>query len=547
MLPAVRRKPGLALLVAVLVIALPLAALLPVPAQDATAGRKVAFLVGINRYLKPGFRNLDYAEGDVDAVAEELKKLGFEVTVLKGSGKESATATAENIERTVQRLVAPLGKDDLMLVMLSGHGQQLLVKKENGETKEEAFYSPVDAVAGKPESQFSLSHLLDDILSKNVGRKMLLVDACRDVPKDPSRGSRGIQGRVIALPEDTAVLFSCRSGQQSFENETLKHGLFSYCVVEGLRGEAAKNGTVDWDSLVAHVNFRMASEELRKLMPQTMAQLPIPAGGVGYTVLGRIDASKTMLGTHAGQTRDDNGLKTKLVWCPPGEFTMGSPKNEEDRSFDENEVQVSLTKGFWLGQHEVTQSEWQRVMQTTPWSGKEYVKEGDEYPATYVSWNDATQFCGKLTEQERSAGRIPEGWTYSVPTESQWEYACRAGTKTRFSFGDSESDLGDYSWFIKNALDVGEHAHKVSQKKSNRFGLYDMHGNVSEWCRDWYAQELPRGADPPGPSTGSYRVYRGGDYTCTAKFCRSADRNFNSPGYREHLIGFRLAAVPSGK
>ncbi len=152
-------------------------------------------------------------------------------------------------------------------------------------------------------------------------------------------------------------------------------------------------------------------------------------------------------GSKAGQTGDDNSLKTKLVWIPSGDFTMGSPKDEKDRSDDENQVQVTLSKGFWLGQHELTQAEWQRVMQTTPWSGKEHVKEGDDYPATYVSWDDAMKFCEKLTEQEHAAGRLPSDWRYTLPTEAQWEYACRAGTKSRFSFGDDESDLSDYTWW----------------------------------------------------------------------------------------------------
>jgi len=153
--------------------------------------------------------------------------------------------------------------------------------------------------------------------------------------------------------------------------------------------------------------------------------------------------------------RDDNGLGTKLVWIPPGEITVGSPKDEKGRTSSENQVQLKLTKGYWLGQHEVTQSEWQRVMQTTPWNRngffKKYVKEGDDYPATCVRWYDAIKFCEKLTETERDTGRLPAGWKYTLPTEAQWEYACRAGTKSRFSFGDDESDLVEYAWFRKNA------------------------------------------------------------------------------------------------
>ncbi len=261
-------------------------------------------------------------------------------------------------------------------------------------------------------------------------------------------------------------------------------------------------------------------------------------------------SSATYGGTTTGQVRKNNGLNTPLAWIPPGGFTMGSAKDEKDRAEDENQVQVTLTKGFWLGQHEVTQAEWQRLMETTPWSGKEYVKEGDDYPATNVSWDDATKFCEKLTEMERSAGRLPEGWKYTLPTEAQWEYACRAGTKSRFSFGDDESDLSDYAWWggiVGNGNAKNEqYAHLVGQKRANPWGLFDMHGNVYEWCRDWYAEKLAGGTDPQGPSEGSDRVGRGGGWNRAARGCRSAYRIEYPPGGRSDFVGFRVAAIPSG-
>jgi formylglycine-generating enzyme required for sulfatase activity len=270
--------------------------------------------------------------------------------------------------------------------------------------------------------------------------------------------------------------------------------------------------------------------------------------------------SPSFVGAKAGQLRDDNGLKMKLVWCPPGKFAMGSPKDEKGRHRDEeDQVQVTLTRGFWLGQHEVTQSEWRQVMQTAPWSGEDYVKEGDNYPATYVNWAYAISFCEKLSEQERSAGRLPSGWHYTLPTEAQWEYACRAGTTTRYGFGDAESDLPEYAWIEKNAKAAGEeYAHQVGQKKANGFGLHDMHGNVMEWCRDWYSDKLPGGTDPvvkagqatdlgeglaaKAPATGgAARVFRGGNWFSGGGFCRSAARGKRTPGFRLFNLGFRVA------
>src|SRR5438552_19114179 len=130
----------------------------------------------------------------------------------------------------------------------------------------------------------------------------------------------------------------------------------------------------------------------------------------------------------------------KLVWCPPGEFTMGSPTTELDHKGNhpenENQVKVTLTRGFWLGKYEVTQQEWKRVMKTEPWIGKAHLKEGGKLPAARLSWDDSMSFCGKLTELDRKAGRLPDGWLYTLPTEAQWERARRAGTETKFSFGN---------------------------------------------------------------------------------------------------------------
>jgi formylglycine-generating enzyme required for sulfatase activity len=195
---------------------------------------------------------------------------------------------------------------------------------------------------------------------------------------------------------------------------------------------------------------------------------------------------------------------------------------------------VRLSKAFFLGQTVVTQGQWKAVMGTEPWSGKDAVREGDDYPAVYVTWDDAQAFCRKLSEQE--------GKTYRLPTEAEWEYACRAGTSTLYSFGDDASRLGEYAWFTKNAADAGEsYAHKVGTKRPNPWGLYDMHGNVCEWCQDWYG---PYGTaaqvDPAGPSSGSDRVLRGGRWVYLAAYCRSAFRDGYLPDYGLDSFGFRV-------
>ncbi|MBT7254801.1 MAG: SUMF1/EgtB/PvdO family nonheme iron enzyme, partial [Planctomycetaceae bacterium] len=186
---------------------------------------------------------------------------------------------------------------------------------------------------------------------------------------------------------------------------------------------------------------------------------------------------------------------------PAGTFLMGSPETEPGREDDETQHMVTITKSFYMQTTEVTQGQWKALMGTEPWKGEDYVKKGADYPATYVSWDDAVAYCEKLSEKESV--------TYRLPTEAEWEYACRAETKTTWSFGNDEKALDDYAWYDKNTFDVGErYAHQVGLKKPNAFGLYDMHGNVFEWCHD-YVEENDISfveQDPQGPTQGSSRV-----------------------------------------
>ena len=231
-----------------------------------------------------------------------------------------------------------------------------------------------------------------------------------------------------------------------------------------------------------------------------------------------------------------NETKMEFMPIPAGKFVMGSPKNEAGRNKDENQVQVNITKAFYMGKTEVTQAQWKSVMDNNP----SYFK-GDNLPVECVSWKDAMAFCRKLTEREHSAGRLPRGWKYTLPTEAQWEYACRAGTTTAYYTGDDSSgDLGRAGWCYENS---GREIHPVGQKEPNAWGLYDMHGNVWEWCSDRYRLRLQGGDDPAGAKSGSERVFRGGDWRSFALSCRAAHRRYNVSDRSGEDLGFRVALV----
>jgi formylglycine-generating enzyme required for sulfatase activity len=295
---------------------------------------------------------------------------------------------------------------------------------------------------------------------------------------------------------------------------------------------------------------------------------------------------------------EPTGLSTpiELVEIQPGEFLMGSPETEEGREewgTDETQHLTRITYAFKMGKTEVTQKQWREVMGTTIqqqqqdkahdrlalggrikdqvrrikddsilafgviledglWRTLKWLAvgeerwslygEGDDHPMYYVNWEEATEFCRRLTDLERVTGLLPPGQEYRLPAEAEWEYACRAGSTTRFANGDAEADLAKIGWYDGNS---GSVTHPVGTKRANAWGLHDMHGNVWEWCHDWY-EDYPSGevVDPFGPTTGSYRVLRGGSWFNPSRNCRSAYRVRNAPGLRSGSLGFRVVLAP---
>jgi formylglycine-generating enzyme required for sulfatase activity/serine/threonine protein kinase len=243
-------------------------------------------------------------------------------------------------------------------------------------------------------------------------------------------------------------------------------------------------------------------------------------------------SAQTALSRQLGQAEEwsnDLGMKFRLI--PGGTFAMGSPAGQG--SDDERpQHKVTISRGFSLGVHTVTQGQWQQLMGTTRWQGMEYVKIGETIAATYISWEDSVQFCQRLSARD--------GRRYRLPTEAEWEWSCRAGTTTQYSFGDREKQLGEHAWYGGNG---GGYAKAVGQKLSNAFGLYDMHGNVWEWCSDEYDSgyygKSPE-QDPAGPSSGSSRVLRGGGWHNGPIGLRSCYRLSHTPGYRYDGIGLRV-------
>jgi formylglycine-generating enzyme required for sulfatase activity len=268
----------------------------------------------------------------------------------------------------------------------------------------------------------------------------------------------------------------------------------------------------------------------------------------------------------AGRQRSFRGVKageelevehTRLCWCPPGRFVMGSPPEERGRRADEAQVEVTLSKGFWTGKSEVTQGQWTRLMGKFPdrLPSAEF-GEGTDVAVYWINFDEAAAYCAELSRRGHRSGTLPAEWAFSLPTEAQWEYACRAGTAGATSFGDS---MGRHQAnFAGESTDrrvrpTGA-SRNVRSYPPNPWGIHDMHGNVWEWCRDYYHPRLPGGTDPdlhdlkgtPNRDGTFSRVRRGGAWIEPGWACRSACRLRYEPHRRSDHIGFRVVVIERG-
>ncbi|MBQ2731482.1 MAG: formylglycine-generating enzyme family protein [Opitutales bacterium] len=230
-----------------------------------------------------------------------------------------------------------------------------------------------------------------------------------------------------------------------------------------------------------------------------------------------------------------NGIKIALIKIPAGTFMMGSPKSEQEYFSDEKQTEVKLTEPFALAESEITQAQWCAVMEKNP-----SFHQGENFPVECVSWHEALAFCRELTRRERASGKLPRGMKFSLPTEAQWEFACRAGTQTRFSFGDFADEISSYG----NAASGSEtKACAVKSFRPNSWGFFDMHGNVSEWCLDSYSRRLPGGENPLSQSRSASKIHRGGSCDSVPHDCRSANRAGLPATSKNRYLGFRVALV----
>jgi formylglycine-generating enzyme required for sulfatase activity len=392
----------------------------------------------------------------------------------------------------------------------------------------------------------AMDEFLIALRESKAAHRVLLADCCRNDPNVARGRSFGSSLETNQLPNNTAVLFACSEGQKAFEHSDWGHGAFTKVALEVLRSHAAQ-GKTTMGSIAEEIGPAVEQLTKTKVRDDEQAQTPrllLTGTRIDLMLSSSANRNGNRQGVKAGELLElmVKGVAIRFRWCPAGRFQMGSPASEEGRDGDEDAVSVTLSRGYWLMETECTQRLWSAISSYRPeWTDAYGL--GEDYPANKVSHEDVAGFMQALNSEARRAGILPAGWQFSLPTEAQWEYAARAGSTSRFCFGDDESQLENYAWYDKNA---GGKSHPVGKLRPNAWGLHDMHGNVWEWTADWYNEKLTGGFDPAGPSEGSVRCIRGASFVDAPVVARCGERDWNGPSSRDVYQGFRVAASPMG-
>ncbi|MFM9965454.1 MAG: SUMF1/EgtB/PvdO family nonheme iron enzyme [Planctomycetaceae bacterium] len=559
---------------------------------------KYALIAGVTKYQHADMNKaqLEFPEVDAKSLAEVLRSSGYTVDLLLGK-----QATQKAIREKLDAFNRRANSDGVALIALFGHGTEPV----NTNT---AYFCPYDttlrvvrdkqgrALFGKdakellqedPDSLVAMSELLLALKVSPAGNRVLLADCCRNDPNRPRGRAFGAQLKASDIPENTAAFFACSAGEQAFEHRDWGHGAFTKCLLEEMEALAA----------VGPVRMAALSDRVTDRVEKLVAgqgngrdrQTPFPF------VNGRVDLQLKRVDTKDMR----NSVGMDLVLVPAGDFEMGSTKGDVDkllrdystegfkREFADNEQpqhRVRISQPFYLGKFEVTKGQFAKFVLDDgyktdaekdgeggygydaaekkfegrkpkyTWRSTGFAYE-DNHPVVNVSWNDAKAFCAWLSRKE--------GKTYRLPTEAEWEYACRAGTTTRHPNGDDESSLarianigdqslkkipGAESFTLASFDDRFPFTAPVGSFTANKFGLHDMIGNAFEWCEDTYDEKLYARRNgvttDPLPTSGSeYRVLRGGSWNYRPGLTRSADRVGDSPDLRNGYSGFRVVCV----
>lgn len=531
---------------------------------------KYGLMIGITSYdhaSMNGDRPLKFPEDDARAVGKFLQDHGYQIDYLLG-----AQATREAILKTLKGLSSKANASGVCVVGLFGHGVEVELMDQQNQKEVRGCFCPFDTalrevinadgqveflsnkvpkVEPKPDSLVMMSDVVIALAQAKAGSRLLIADCCRKMPHRVRSRNLGLGANFSTdrLPGQTVMLFGCRPGEEALESDEWEHGAFTKSLLEVLTQMSGSAEPVTTGTLADRVKLKVQTLTGGKQNPA-----PISIDSIDLKLERPVPAELV------------NSLGASLILTRPGRFLMGSNDSELERASDETQRLVEITKPFYVGKNEVTQEEYLRVMQYNPstFTGSPHL------PVESVTWFDAVQFCNSLSDLERRprcyriGGVQKEGKNitaaevelisgargYRLPTEAEWEYACRAGSDSPFNAGSSLTPLqanfnGSYPYANGTKGTFRERTIEVDKLTPNAWGLFHMHGNVWEWCQDWYGEyDGTQPTDPIGPLKGAQRVYRGGSWNSYGTQCRSAYRFRGAPEFRFQNLGFRLVLVP---
>jgi len=505
-----------------------------------------------------------------------------------------------NIEKQLDLVAGFAEPDDVLLVAFSGHGVHL---------GDQRYLCPTAADLDRRQTLVPLGDVYQTIRGSRANLRLLIVDACRDDPRPPGVRSAGTEPDLTKLgegferpPEGIVLLSSCATGETSMESDDFRQGVFTHYLLEGLAGQADNNSDarITISEVSQYVGQKTKTYVARNYNTSQRPRLQgdLSTEVLAYSLTRGVRATDGMpripfRSPPSSGEEFTNSIGMKLRRIPAGEFMMGSGKSageivrlfdldKDDAKYytDEHpQHRVRITKPFHLGVHEVTVGQFRTFVDATEYktepekdgeggwgydekTGKfegrkpQYTwrnvgwQQTDDHPVVNVTWNDAVEFCKWLSKKD--------GQPYRLPTEAEWEYACRAGTATMYTHGDDPEGLADVgnvadgtakakfsNWTTISARDGYVFTAPVGQFRPNGFGLYDMHGNVYEWCQDWHGEDYygnspPTNPEGPSSGSGSSRVLRGGSWCISPRLVRSAGRFWGTPAFRSRSSGFRV-------
>jgi len=496
-------------------------------AMGGFAQQKFALVIGNGTYTN--FGTLKNAVNDANDMAEVLQGLGFTVEKILNAN----LTQMENAAIKLRDRLSSADNNAYGFFYYAGHGVQV-----------DGVNYLIPANANIPDKDFlreraiSAQSILDMLNRAKNSLNIVVLDACRDFPAAWSRSTdRGLA--VMHPPTDSIIMYSTAAGRTASDG-TGRNGLFTSYLLQHLKTPGIEVNDV-FRRTMSDV-ARASNNEQRPAMYTDFADIAYLGSKPQATTT--TQTAQPQQATQPQQTnmQQSASIPANMVFIQGGTFTMGS----NDGDGNEKPVHQVTVSSFYIGKCEVTQKEWYEIMGFNPSNFK-----GDNLPVEQVSWYDALEYCNKRSQKEglTPAYTINSNnvmWNrnangYRLPTEAEWEYACRAGTTSRYNTGESIND--NTGWYSANS---GSKTHPVGQKSANAWGLYDMHGNVYEWCWDWYDSRYYSSSplnDPQGASSGSYRISRGGSWSSSAVFVRSAYRfNFlnGDPYVRYSYLGFRI-------